>query len=152
MNVLKMLLRGDDSRGFEWILSVDGIELFHTEPMSREDMLTTLWEIGRDKNRMTPSFCRLSDEKVMLLLEGFFYGDLNDALRPAAEEQSWAKHVVGPAAPAKVWSHMYLVECDESEDRLIVCHQRGSEFFRFPHGEFDDLLGAIRKGLEERTS
>jgi hypothetical protein len=148
MNTLKMLLRGDDSCGFEWIVSIDGTVFAQTEPMSRGDLATCLWEIQRDKTRSTPQLCSLSDETLVLLLDGFFHGELTDALRPAAEEQTWAKHVVGPIGPAKISSHMYLVTCDELEDRLLICHHPRASFVRLPRGQFDASLSAIRMRLE----
>jgi hypothetical protein len=149
--MLDMQLRGDNSCGFEWIVSIDGVVFAHTEPMSQEDLAMCLWQIQADKTRMTRELCPLSDEKILFLLEGFFHGDLTDVLRPSAEEQVWAKHLVGPVSPAKIRSHMYLVACDESDDRVIVCHHPQPGFFRLPRGHFDDLLGVIRERLEDRT-
>ncbi|MBI4510550.1 MAG: hypothetical protein HY698_13030 [Deltaproteobacteria bacterium] len=149
MNVLSMSLTGDDSGGWIWGVRVDDLELFRTEPLARNDLAAALFSVQRDNSRSNPYFCDVSDEDLLLILDGFFFGALHDALRASAEEQTWARHLVSPTLPATVWSRMYLVGCGGDKERLLVWQSQRRRTYRIAAGSFDKELSEVVRCLEK---
>ncbi len=149
MSALSMVLTGDDSVGWTWSVLVDDVELWRTAPLARGDLASALFSIQRDRSRTNPSFSAISDDDLLFLLDGFFFGALHEALRASAEEQTWARHLVSPALPAVVCSRMYLVGSGEGKERLLVRQAAGRRSFVIAEGNFDSELAAVRKRLDE---
>lgn len=147
MNLIKMALEGDESNGWVWHVWVDDLELFRTEPLAQDDLGSALFSIQRDPARRNPFFLDVPDEELFLVLEGFFFGVLHDALQASAEEQVWAKHLVSPSIPVAVWSRMYLVGCRGDEERLLVWRDGKRRSFILPEGDFDRALKLIIERL-----
>ncbi len=102
---------------------------------------------------MTASLSGLRDDELFLLLDGFFFGDLHDALQPSAEAQTWAKHLVSPPVPAVVGSRMYLINVGHGVERLLTLQDDGSRHsFSLAEGAFDDQLRRVRATLDEAAS
>src|SRR4051812_37991788 len=115
-----MSLTGDDLSGWTWRVFVDELELLRTERLARADLGAALFSIRRDNSRNNERFREISDNDLFAILDGFFFGALHEALRASAEEQTWARHLVSPAVPTSVWSRMYLVGCNDEQERLLV--------------------------------
>lgn len=148
MNIIEMSLTGDDSSGWTWRVCIDDCELFRTEPLAREDLGAGLLSIGRDSSRENPYLSHLSDQELFFVLDGFFFGALNDALRASAEEQVWARHLVSPVVPAAVWSRMYLIGSSGDQERLLVWREGNLASFAIPKGSFDKQLTSAIERLE----
>jgi hypothetical protein len=143
-----MSITGDDSSGWTWRVWVDDLELFRTEPLERADLGAALFSIQRDSSRRNPHLLGVPDDILFVVLDEFFFGSLYDALRPAAEEQTWARHLVSPTVPAVIWSKMYLVGAKDKQERLLVSRDGSRHNFVLVEGDFDRELEAVRKHLE----
>jgi hypothetical protein len=148
MNVVKMSLTGDDSSGWTWCIWVDELELVRTEPLARLDLAEALFSIRRDDSRVNPLFREVSDDDLFVILDGFFFGALHDALRASAEEQTWARHLVSPAVPTSAWSRMYLIGSGGDSERLLVWQGGKRRSFVLAEGLFDKALDDAIKRLE----
>lgn len=143
MSVVTMRLTGDDTSGWTWCVRGDESELFRTAPMARLDLEAALFSIRRYESRRNSLFGSLSDEELFLILDGFFFGGLHDALRASAEEQGWARHLVSPAVPATISSRMYLIGNGEGRERLLVREDGKRRGFILAEGSFDRELNAV---------
>ena len=148
MNELHMELAGDDSVGWRWRVAVDDLLLYESKPLARNDLACALFEIQKDDSRENRTFASLSDEELFFILEGFFFGGLGDALRPAAEAQVWARHLISPALPTVYTSRMYLVGHGPGEERLLASRKGQTHSFRIAAGSFDEQLRKARDVLE----
>jgi hypothetical protein len=148
MSVVKISVAGNDSAGWTFGVTIDGLELFRTEPLMRDDLAAALFSIRRDDSRRNPFLGRLSDDELFFLLDGFFFGALHDAVRVSAEEQVWARHFVSLAVPVAVSSRMYLVGHDGDHERLIVWQNGQRWTFLLTEGSFDRELGSAIERLE----
>ena len=142
-----MSVTGDDSVGWTWSVRIDDVDLYRTAPLARDDLASALFSIQRDKSRINPHLNGLSNAELFLVLDGFFFGSLHEALRASAEEQTWAKHLVSPALPTVVHSRLYLIGSGEGQERLL--EGRGGEMraYSIVEGEFDRQLAVVRSRL-----
>ncbi|MCG8421415.1 MAG: hypothetical protein MJE77_26145 [Proteobacteria bacterium] len=153
MNVLQMNVTGDDQAGWTWSVQLDGKDVFRTKPLVRDDLAEALFSIQRDNSRENELFCSVPDDALLFILDGYFFGELNDVLRASAEEQTWAKHLVSPAVPTVVGSRMFLIGArDATEDRLLISDGGSQPGSRIAAGRFDELLRSARARLEQRSS
>jgi hypothetical protein len=148
VNIVKMSMTGDDSSGWTWHVWVDDLELIRTEPLERLDLDAALFSVRRDDSRDNPLFREVSDDDLFVVLDGFFFGALHDALRASAEEQTWARHLVSPTIPASVWSRMYLIGSSGDRERLLVWQGGKRRSFILAGGSFDRALSDAMTQLE----
>ncbi len=148
MSIVAMTLTGDDLAGWIWSVWIDDLEAFTTEPMARADLAAALFSIQRDDSRKNPYLVDLSDNELFIILDGFFFGALHDALRASAEEQTWAKHLVSPAVPTRVSSRMYLIGGARDQERMLVWRNEPLRCYTIAEGSFDKDLSEIIKRLE----
>lgn len=134
------------------VISLDGEVIVRGEGMSTEDLDYVLFQLGRDPSRRNPFFFGVQDELLWLILDGFFYGSLNAALRASAEEQTWARHNVTPGVSGHLVSKMFLVACENDEERLLFAGN-GLPMRKacLKEGEFNLAVGRLRAQLAEES-
>jgi hypothetical protein len=150
MNELEMTLAGSDVDGWQWAVTLDGETLERTPRLATEDLGEGLASIQQYPDRRNAHFDHVRDERLGILLAGFFAGDFAHALDTSAEEQVWAKHMISPSLPTELGgSFMFLVESTTTDaDRLLHVDGVKVRSYRVPRGRFDALLRDIRARLE----
>ncbi len=149
MNSVDMTLKGSRQAGWQWEVTIDGAAIYRTVPLTLNDLAWSLATVQRDAERRNPLFDEVTDDKLALLLTGYFAGEFTDVLRTSAEEQVWAKHRVAPALPTEVGMFLFLVEgAADDADRLIVADGAKTQTYHVRSGRFDALLRDIQARLE----